>query len=69
MIDELRATAGARTDILHESVGTWVGYFRAPETEILCAALLDAIPEAGGWVPLGEERRAGPNHGAGWAMR
>lgn len=63
-VAELRQAAGGRMDLLHESVGTWVGYFDAPETHALCTGLLDAFPEAQAWVHVGQERR-GRLHGTG----
>lgn len=62
VVAELRAAAGDRVDILHETVGTWVGYFDSPETHTLCAALLDAFPDAEPWVEVGRRRR-GHMHG------
>ena len=62
VIAELRGVAGGRTGILYESVGTWVGYFDSPETHTLCAAILEAFPDAEAWVGLGRSRR-GRVHG------
>lgn len=62
VIAELRTAAADRLDILHESVGCWVGYFESPETHTLCAALLEAFPDAAPWVEVGRRRR-GHVHG------
>ena len=61
VIDELRATAGDRTDILAESVGTWVGFFESRDTATLCAALR-ALPDLEPWIALGQHRAALPHH-------
>lgn len=62
VIEELRAAAGARTDVLTESVGTWVGYFEDDHTRILCTALRE-LPGLEPWIAIGEHRRRAPVHG------
>lgn len=61
VIDELRATAGRRTDLLAEAVGTWVGYFEDDYTRTLCAALRE-LPDLEPWIALGAHRRDMPDH-------
>lgn len=61
VIDELRAAAGDRVDILTESVGTWVGYFEDDQTRILCSALRE-LPDLEPWIVLGKHRRQMPDH-------
>jgi hypothetical protein len=55
-LDELRAAAGGRDDILTESVGTWVGYFEDEYTRTLCDALRE-LPGLEPWIELGKHRR------------
>lgn len=64
VIDELRRVAGARLDILAQVAGRVSGYYDSPETHVLCAALAAEIEGADAWVPLGQERRSAPVHGA-----
>jgi len=61
VIDELRATAGDRVDLLTESVGTWVGFFEDDYTRVLCTALRE-LPGLEPWLALGVHRRSLPNH-------
>lgn len=63
VIDELRAAAGDRLDILAHVAGRWAGFYESTHTALLCAALLE-IPGAQAWVALGRERRDAPVHGA-----
>lgn len=56
VLAELRATAGERTDVLAEAVGTWVGYFEDSDTATLCAALR-TLPDLDDWIALGVFRR------------
>ncbi|WP_186307664.1 hypothetical protein [Microbacterium sp. 1.5R] len=56
VIAELRETAGARLDILTESVGTWVGYSEDDYTRVLCTALRK-LPGLEPWLALGQHRR------------
>lgn len=57
VLDELRATAGDRTEVLAEAVGTWVGYFEGEYTATLCAALR-TLPDLEPWIALGQHRRS-----------
>ncbi len=73
VIDELRAAAGVRHDLLVEAVGTWVGYFEDDYTRTLCAAIRDGIPGLEPWLALGAHRWSLPDHstpplgaGHGW---
>lgn len=59
VLDELRATAGERTDVLAEAVGTWVGYFEGEYTATLCAALR-TLPDLEPWIALGQHRQSLP---------
>lgn len=61
VVAELIATAGARVDLLTESVGTWVGYFEDADTRVLCAALRE-LPGLEPWIALGAHRRPLPHH-------
>lgn len=60
VIAELIQTAGNRTDLLTESVGTWVGYFEDDYTRILTTALRE-LPDLEPWIALGKHRRALPD--------
>lgn len=60
VIDELRATAGDREDVLAEAVGTWVGYFEDEHVAVLCTALR-ALPGLEPWIALGQHRRSLPD--------
>lgn len=56
VVDELRATAGDRTDILAMEVGTWVGFY---ETEKYSAVLIEALrtlPDLEPWIAVGRQR-------------
>lgn len=61
VLAELQATAGDRVHILTESVGTWVGYFEADYTRVLCARLRE-LPGLEPWLALGQHRRSLPHH-------
>ena len=61
VLDELRATAGRRTDILAQEAGIWSGFYDSEHTHTLAVALLE-IPGAGDWVALGRKRRDAPWH-------
>ena len=62
IIAELRAVAGARVDVLHGTVGTWVGYFGGDEH---LSALTDALLTEFGLdalrpgIEVGRSRRGG----------
>lgn len=56
VVAELRATAGDRTDVLAEAVGTWVGYFEDENNATLCTALR-TLPGLEQWIALGRFRR------------
>ncbi|WP_431791522.1 hypothetical protein [Microbacterium paraoxydans] len=60
VLDELRAAAGERLDVLAEAVGTWVGYFEDEYTMALCTALR-ALPDLEPWIALGKHRRSLPD--------
>lgn len=62
VLDELRATAGDRPDVLAEAVGTWVGFFEDDYTATLCTALR-TLPDLEAWIALGQFRRHLPAHG------
>jgi len=61
VIDELRAVAGDRADILTESVGLWVGFFEDDYTRTLCTALRE-LPGLEPWIVEGARRRATKDH-------
>ncbi|WP_136057222.1 hypothetical protein [Microbacterium sp. K24] len=61
VVAELHAAAGARTDILTESVGTWLGYFEDDYTRVLCDSLRQ-LPGLEPWIALGRRRRATGAH-------
>ncbi|KAA9089590.1 hypothetical protein [Microbacterium radiodurans] len=63
VIEELRATAGDRTDILAQTAGMWAGYYERDATPELIAALL-MIDGAETWIALGRRRRGAASHGA-----
>ncbi len=72
VVAELIATAGDRTDLLTEAVGTWVGYFEDDYIRVLCTALRE-LPDLEPWIALGKHRRSLPDHrtpspasGQGW---
>lgn len=60
VLNELRAAAGDRTDVLAEAVGTWVGYFEDEYTATLCAALR-TLPGLEPWIAVGQHRRSLPD--------
>lgn len=62
VLDELRATAGDRVDLLAEAVGGWVGYFEDEYTATLCTALR-TLPDLEPWIEVGRFRRNLPAHG------
>lgn len=61
VIAELIATAGDRTDLLAEAVGTWVGYFEDDYIQTLCTALRE-LPDLEPWISLGQYRRQSGVH-------
>lgn len=63
VLDELRATAGDRTDTLARVTGTWAGYFDDEHTATLTTALR-TIDGTAPWVEVGRERRGRAPHGA-----
>ncbi len=63
VVAELTAAAGGRDDVLAQAAGIWAGYFDAPETHTLAAALR-GIPGAERWVAEGRRRRGIPRHSA-----
>ncbi|MFJ4173426.1 hypothetical protein [Microbacterium sp. NPDC089696] len=62
VIAELAAAASTRTDILAESVGTWVGFFGGDEYVGVLAAALREVPGVERWITVGEHRRSIPHH-------
>jgi len=65
VIDELRAVAKGRADILASAVGRWIGFYEDKHTRILVEALrlaFDDLDLAPG-IALGVERRNRPVHG------
>lgn len=60
VVAELLETAGDRTDVLAESVGTWVGFFEDAYTQTLCTALRE-LPGLEEWIALGRCRRNLPD--------
>ncbi|MCK2024076.1 hypothetical protein KZC52_14145 [Microbacterium sp. kSW2-24] len=60
VLDELRATAGDRVDVLAEAVGTWLGFFEDEYTATLCTALR-TLPDVAPWIALGQFRRSLPD--------
>ncbi|MDD7963290.1 hypothetical protein [Microbacterium thalli] len=63
VVAELTAAAQGNGDALARTAGIWAGYFEAPETHTLTAALR-LIPGAEQWVDEGRRRRGIPRHGA-----
>lgn len=61
VIAELIETAGDRTDLLAEAVGTWVGYFEDDYIRTLCTALRE-LPDLEPWIALGQYRRQSGGH-------
>lgn len=65
VIDELRAEAGGRSDLLAAEVGKWIGYYGGEHTATLAEALraefaeLDLAPR----ITLGLDPRNAPPHG------
>lgn len=66
VVEEIRAASAGHTRLRDVTVGEWVGYFRAPETTILCDALLVAFPDAQDHVATGEARRGVAHSSAGF---
>lgn len=62
VLDELRAVAGDRVDVLAESVGTWVGFFGEDEHVQMLATALRQLPGLEPWIALGAHRRSLPHH-------
>lgn len=63
VLDELRAAAGDRTEILARVAGSWAGYFDDEHTAVLAAALR-TIEGTAAWVEVGRDRRGRAPHGA-----
>lgn len=66
VIEEIHAAASGRDHVRDVAVGTWVGYFRTPETTALCDALLTAFPGAREHVATGAGRRGLAHSAAGY---
>jgi hypothetical protein len=62
-VEEIRRHAGVHTDVLHEEVGRWVGFYGDEYTRMRAAALLDAFPGCVPHIALGIERRGAGGHG------
>lgn len=62
VLDELRAVAGKRVDVLTESVGTWVGFFGEDEHVQTLVTALRELPGLEPWIALGAHRRSLPHH-------
>lgn len=62
VLDELRALAGDDQELLAEVAGTCSGWYEAPETITLCAALAAEIDGAAPWVQVGRRRGARGDH-------
>lgn len=60
-IDELRAAAGDRPDILAREVGTWIGYFESEHSRTLTNALRE-LPGVEEWIDEGRRRRSLRGH-------
>jgi len=65
VIAELRARAGARTDIVAMEAGMWAGYYDDEHTAVLVVAILAEIPDAARWAEVGRSQRSRPAHGTG----
>lgn len=63
VIAELRRMAGEDVELLAEVCGSCAGWYEAPETMPLCAALVDQIVGAAPWAVAARERRSAPTHG------
>lgn len=62
VIDELRAAAGERVDVLARTAGMWAGYHEVDQDMRPLVTALREIPGAADWVALGRQRRgAGPH--------
>lgn len=60
VLDELRALAAGRSDLLAEAAGLWAGYRDGePHTRVLADALL-TLPGAEEWAEVGRQRRTTP---------
>lgn len=62
VVDELRAIAGDRGDVLAMEVGLWVGYHGGDEHVGPLIAALQRVDGIGHWVEVGKHRRGIPNH-------
>lgn len=65
VIDELRAAAGRRRDLLAAEVGAWIGFYETDDTRTLVDALREAFADLNlePGITLGAERRQRPSHG------
>ena len=60
-VEELRAAAGDRTDVLAREVGIWIGYFESEH----CRTFTTALRELRGveqWIDVGRRRRGRRGH-------
>lgn len=63
VIAELLDVAGDRGDVLAYEVGRWAGYYDDEHTAVLVAAIVESIPGAAEWAPVGRAKRSAPAHG------
>ncbi|WP_139168120.1 hypothetical protein [Microbacterium enclense] len=63
VIAELLEAAGDRGDVLAYEAGRWAGYYDDEHTAVLVAAIMEGIPGAAEWAPVGRARRSAPPHG------
>lgn len=62
VLEQLRAAAGMRTDVLAMEVGTWIGFY---ETDPHRAVLIDALrtlPGLDEWIAIGRRRADDGRH-------
>lgn len=64
VIAELRALAGDDVELLAQVAGGCAGWYEAPQTAVMCAALVDQIAGAASWAQAARERRSQSVHGA-----
>ena len=60
-IEELRAAAGERTDVLAREVGIWIGYFESAHSRTFTTALRE-LPGVEPWIDEGRRRRSLRGH-------
>lgn len=62
VLDQLRATAGDRIDILAMEVGTWIGFYETDRDRSVLIEALRTFPGLEEWIAIGRARFGAGRH-------